>query len=671
VEVGNNCVSYSVLIRYVLIPFLIVGLVATYLYVEKKRRQADSVWEVKTAELNFDDPPEIIGRGTFGLVLLAEYRGTQVAVKRVIPPRRKRKNERTGSVESILSSIQTSNDFFEFKNDIENAPNGVPLLGDTADESISLINGAHAHTSLELMDSIQNNLSSKETTKRRSVWNIQALFKNRHSELKADFVNEMRHLSKLRHPCIITVMGAVISRWEEPLLVMEYMDHGSLYDLLHNETMIIEGDLLLPILRDITHGVRFLHAANPQVIHGDLKTQNILVDIRFRAKVADFGLSQKKQIGASGTPLWMAPELLRGESQNAATSDVYSFGIILYEVYSRKTPFEGEDYEEVIRLICDRTVNKRPKAPSSMPPEVASMMSECLLADSSARPTFEELDNRLKRFNVANVEPGKTISSMQSKKARNVSGLNADLLLEVFPKKVAEALSNGRKVEPEHRECVTIFFSDIVGFTTIAGSMSPLKVSDMLDRLYLKFDALSHDHDVFKMETIGDAWMGVTNICKDQSDHTKRIAEFAINAIKAAEETLINEDDPAKGFVQVRIGFHSGPVLSNVVGSRNPKFSVFGDTVNTSSRMESNSLPGQILCSERAAKLLMKQAPKIPMTYRGKINVKGKGEMKTYWVNKYDEAKSKVRETDVFSSITSEKTCLTRNTATRYDTRAA
>eukprot|EP00957_Ditylum_brightwellii_P047181 3582799-Ditylum_brightwellii.AAC.1 len=213
---------------------------------------------------------------------------------------------------------------------------------------------------------------------------------------------------------------------------------------------------------------------------------------------------------------------------------------------------------------------------------------------------------------------------MQSKKARNVSGLNADLLLEVFPKKVAEALSNGRKVEPEHRECVTIFFSDIVGFTTIAGSMSPLKVSDMLDRLYLKFDALSHDHDVFKMETIGDAWMGVTNICKDQSDHTKRIAEFAIDAIKAAEETLINEDDPAKGFVQVRIGFHSGPVLSNVVGSRNPKFSVFGDTVNTSSRMESNSLPGQILCSERAAKLLMKQAPKIPMTYRGKINVKGK-----------------------------------------------
>lgn len=83
------------------------------------------------------------------------------------------------------------------------------------------------------------------------------------------------------------------------------MDHGSLYDLLHNETMIINGEHILPILRDIAQGLRFLHAATPQVIHGDLKAMNILVDSKFRAKVADFGLSQKKRLGATGTPYWM------------------------------------------------------------------------------------------------------------------------------------------------------------------------------------------------------------------------------------------------------------------------------------------------------------------------------------------------------------------------------
>jgi guanylate cyclase len=71
------------------------------------------------------------------------------------------------------------------------------------------------------------------------------------------------------------------------MLIMEHMDHGLLYDLLHDKTMVIEGELLLPILRDISQGMRFLHSANPQVIHGDLKAQNILVDSKFRAKVAD------------------------------------------------------------------------------------------------------------------------------------------------------------------------------------------------------------------------------------------------------------------------------------------------------------------------------------------------------------------------------------------------
>jgi len=460
------------------------------------------------------------------------------------------------------------------------------------------------------------------------------------NRLKQNFISEMRILSKLRHPCITTVMGAIIEDRTEPALVMEFMDRGSLYDLLHNETMILEGELLLPILCDIAQGIRFLHAASPQVIHGDLKCGNILVDGRFRAKVADFGLTQKKQVGkGTGTPYWMAPELLRGE-RNTVASDVYSFGIILYEVYSRKDPYEGEDYHEVLKLVANPNVNKRPGIPASMPHSMKGLMEECLHALPNKRPTFGNIDQRVRDLDVEMVEPEETHLSLQTRKDRRV-------LYDVFPPKIADSLREGKKVEPESRELVTIFFSDVVGFTEISSKLSPLKISDMLDRMYTRFDELSRRHDVFKVETIGDAYMAVTNLVKDQPDHTVRIANFAIDAIRAANETPIDIENLSLGCVEIRVGFHSGSVVANVVGRVNPRYCLFGDTVNTASRMESNSETNRIHCSEKSANLLYRQCPEMPLVCRGVIPIKGKGQMQTFWVN--EEACRRTTMTNVGS----------------------
>ena len=173
--------------------------------------------------------------------------------------------------------------------------------------------------------------------------------------------------------------------------------------------------------------------------------------------MADFGLSQKKntRAGATGTPFWMAPELLRRESSNTPASDIYAFGIILYEVYSRKIPYEGEEAGEVLSLVADKSVRKRPLVPPHMPTPIRSMMADCLVEDPGDRPSFEELDHRLKRVDAKSVEPTQLLRS--STRTANIS------LFDIFPRHIAEALRDGKKVEAEHRDMVTIFFSDIVG----------------------------------------------------------------------------------------------------------------------------------------------------------------------------------------------------------------
>lgn len=465
-EVEDDSIAWVILA--VSVSLAIVTAIVLFIYFDLQRKSNDAIWEVKRSELVFGNPPEIVGRGSYGLVLKAEYRGTAVAVKRVIPP--KQKKTAAGAMDDSTGH--------KFSGSYEIKP----------EESVR----SKPSTTLgSFMMSIGGN-SISGTRSRHSTW----------KKRKEDFMKEMRHLSKLRHPCITTVMGAVVGK-TEPMLVMELMHHGSLYDLLHNETMILDAELILPLLRDISQGMRFLHSSKPTVVHADLKSQNILVDKNFRAKVADFGLSQRKMNVAAGTPLWMAPELLRGECSNTAASDVYSFGIILYEVYSRKEPYCGEEVEEVLRLVADKTMNKRPEIPKNMPPSVQAFMTDCLVAEPEQRPTFTELDQRLQRVDEKNLETPNNLRS--SRRRANIS------LDDIFPKHIADALAEGRKVEAQHRDCVTIFFSDIVGFTNISSTLEPVKIAGMLDRLYTKFDNLSHKHDIYKVETIGDAYMAVSN----------------------------------------------------------------------------------------------------------------------------------------------------------------
>jgi len=136
----------------------------------------------------------------------------------------------------------------------------------------------------------------------------------------------------------------------------------------------------------------------------------------------------------------VAPELLRHEATNSAATDVYSFGITLYEVFSRRDPYENEDPREVLSLVCNKEVNKRPPAPRGMPEQISSRMTDDVDEDPANRPPFVEIDNRLKRVDVKNANPGKFQSPLKT------SSLS---LFDTFPRHIAEALRDDRTMEPD------------------------------------------------------------------------------------------------------------------------------------------------------------------------------------------------------------------------------
>ncbi|XP_077781468.1 guanylate cyclase soluble subunit beta-2-like [Podarcis muralis] len=203
------------------------------------------------------------------------------------------------------------------------------------------------------------------------------------------------------------------------------------------------------------------------------------------------------------------------------------------------------------------------------------------------------------------------------------------LLYAMLPKHVANQLKEGKKVEAGDFSCCTILFSDVVTFTNICSACEPIQIVNMLNSMYSRFDRLTSVHGVYKVETIGDAYMVVGGIPVPVSSHAERVANFALGMRIAAREVMNPLTDKP---IQIRIGVHTGPVLAGVVGEKMPRYCLFGDTVNTASRMESHGLPDKIHLSPTTFRALSRQV--FEMVERGEIQVKGKGKMTTHFLRK-------------------------------------
>lgn len=199
------------------------------------------------------------------------------------------------------------------------------------------------------------------------------------------------------------------------------------------------------------------------------------------------------------------------------------------------------------------------------------------------------------------------------------------LLLNILPEAIAERLKHEQATIAENFAAVTVLFADIVGFTEIASSLSPIALVSLLNQIFSAFDRLTEHYGLEKIKTIGDAYMVVGGLPKRRVNHAEAIAEMALDMQKAIAE--FNSQNNLN--FNIRIGIHSGPVVAGVIGIKKFIYDLWGDTVNTASRMESHGSPGRIHVSDTTHRLLRH---KYVFEKRGIIQVKGKGDMRTYFL---------------------------------------
>ncbi|NXT46961.1 ANPRB protein, partial [Pluvianellus socialis] len=465
---------------------------------------------------------------------------------------------------------------------------------------------------------------------------------------------EVKQVRELDHPNLCKFIGGCI---EVPnvAIVTEYCPKGSLRDVLLNEDIPLNWGFRFSFATDTAQGMAYLH--HHKMYHGRLKSSNCVIDDRWVCKIADYGLQSYRKEDSSEESssnqqhliqIYTAPEIhsLSDFGPNSM-ADVYSYAIILLEIATRSDPMPKDDMHSAEYSCCPplaELISGKAENSCPCPTDYIELIRRCRKNNPAQRPTFEQVKKMLYKMNPNKVSPVDMMMTLMEKYSKHLEILVSErtqdlmhekqktdrLLYSMLPKQVADDLRQGKHTQAQSYLSATIFFSDIVGFTELSSSSTPYQVVDLLNMLYTTFDEIIDNYDVYKVETIGDAYMVVSGVPKENGiRHAGEIASMALDLLDVCRTFKIPHKPNT--LLRIRAGIHSGAVVAGVVGTKMPRYCLFGDTVNTASRMESTSEALKIQCSASTYQLL-EQIGEYVLVCRGNLQVKGKGDMVTYWL---------------------------------------
>ncbi len=476
---------------------------------------------------------------------------------------------------------------------------------------------------------------------------------------------DLKEIRELAHDNVNPFIG-ICTETPNVCFLMLYASRGSIQSIIADDNISLSRDFKVSFILDIACGMWYLHQS-PVVAHGSLTSARCVVDNRWTCKITDHGIRYIKykygkydqHLDNPARLLWTSPEKLQKErvdihlSNETKKVDVFSFGIVASEIFIKDIPYGANDPLLEAKAIVQK-VKKREKPPyrPTIPTDACNqkwteLIQKCWSEDPDQRPNFVDIlysinsihryknldlvDNMVKRLEqyTRTLEERVVQRSRELQEEKNKVEI---LLSELLPPSVAQQLAHGHQVAPEAFDNVTIFFSDIVGFTRISAASTPLQIVKFLNSMYSMFDDLAHNYDLYKVATIGDAYMVASGVpIRNGDKHAAEICALSLDLLDAIQDFPI-EHIPDE-HLSMRIGIFSGPCVAGVAGVKMPRYLLFGDTVDIAAKMESSGVAMRVHIGHTTEQLIRTDSD-FKITIRGEMVIKGDMTVVTHWLER-------------------------------------